>query len=195
MCFALLDAGRVTRANAAPFFAVLEAAVENPHRLREQQYRTAYRKLFSAAMGKASLFPAWAQPTLQLWEISVLAQLDLFTDDSFQFNRAAKRTVRSSPASPAYKAPEPEGAEASPAGGRERTRWARSSLVGSAISSSAPVDKVAAQPPADSSSSSSYGYALSSLCPSRTSRPCPSTQCLLTTSVHPASFRRLATCS
>lgn len=201
MCFALLDAGRVTRANAAPFFAVLEAAVENPHRLREQQYRTAYRKLFSAAMGKASLFPAWAQPTLQLWEISVLTQLDLFTDDSFQFNRAAKRIRDELTRLPCiYKALEPEGAEKHHLPeGAERTRWADAffDCVGSAmLQFKYPWSKVS-RPAAKTPTAAEV--AATDLCDSppllvllATSRPSsvhPARP--LTTSMHPASVPRL----
>jgi hypothetical protein len=124
MCFALLDAGRVTRANAGPFFSVLEAALENPLRLREQPYRVAYRKLFTAALAKSALFPERAQPTLKLWRLSVLAQLDLFTDDSYQFNRAASQIREAMHGLPCiYKALEPEGTP-SHLPEEERPRWA-----------------------------------------------------------------------
>lgn len=44
----------------------------------------------SAAVARAHLFPESAQPALKRWEVRVLAQIDLHTDDSFQFNKAAK---------------------------------------------------------------------------------------------------------
>jgi len=111
MAFALLEGGRVTRANGGAFFAVLESAMDDPRRLREQPYRVAYRKLFTSAISKASLFPEAAQPTLRLWELQVLAQIDIFTDDSYQFNRAAKTIRESLTQLPCiYKALEPEGA-------------------------------------------------------------------------------------
>ena len=55
----------------------------------------ACRRLYAAAVARASLFPASCAPTLRRWEVQVLAQADLHTDDSFQFNAAAKRVLNS----------------------------------------------------------------------------------------------------
>ena len=111
MAFALLEGGRVTRVNAGAFFIVLEAAMLEPRRLRDPTYRVAFRKLFSAAIARAALFPAAAQAQLKLWEMLVLVQIDLHTDDTFQFNRAAKTVRESLHGLPCvYKALEPEGA-------------------------------------------------------------------------------------
>ena len=123
MAYALLESGRVTSANAGAFFTVLEAAMDDPRRLREQPYRVAYRKLFSAAIARASLFPPSKQWRLRLWELHVITQIDLYTDDTFQFNRAAKTVRESLHGLPCiYKALEPDGAVHLPED--ERGAWA-----------------------------------------------------------------------
>ena len=123
MAYALLEGGRVTRANSGAFFGVLEAAMIEPRRLRDPTYRVAYRKLFSAAIARASLFPTPSQHQLKLWELQVLAQLDLHTDDSFQFARAARTVTAALHGLPCvYKAQEVEGAVHLPEG--ERAAWA-----------------------------------------------------------------------
>ena len=112
MAYALLEGGRVTRENAGAFFAVLAAAMAEPTRLRDKTYRVAFRKLFRAAVTRAHLFPESAQLQLRVWEVHVLAQADLFTDDTFQFNHAAKRVRECLEGLPCvYKALEPEGAK------------------------------------------------------------------------------------
>jgi len=90
MAYSLLDGGRVTSENAAAFFTVLAAGVDRG-RVREKQLRVAYKKLYGAAMLKSHLFSPAAQRGLKLWAVHVLAQIELFTDDTFQFNRAAKQ--------------------------------------------------------------------------------------------------------
>ena len=91
MAWTLLDGGRVTSKNGGAFFTVLQAAVRDPSLLREKTYRVAYKKLFGAAIASPELFPPEARPVLKLWELHVLAQIDLYTDDSYQFSRAAKQ--------------------------------------------------------------------------------------------------------
>ncbi|KAL1500647.1 hypothetical protein AB1Y20_013295 [Prymnesium parvum] len=69
--------------------------MRDPKRLREKPYRVGYKKLYSAAIASAHLFPPEAQPTLKLWEVHVIAHIDLHTDDSYQFSRAAKQVRES----------------------------------------------------------------------------------------------------
>jgi len=111
MAFALLEGGRVTSSNASAFFAVLQAGMLEPHRLRDRLYRVAYRKLYAAAIARAALFPPSAQPLLRQWEVQVLTQIDLHTDDTYQFNRAAKEVRERLTGLPCiYPALEPTGA-------------------------------------------------------------------------------------
>lgn len=91
MAFALLEGERVTMLNAGAFFQVLEAAMLNPRRLREKEMRVAYRKLFTAACNREHLFPQQKRPMLELWRVRVLLQLELYTDDTFQFSRAVRQ--------------------------------------------------------------------------------------------------------
>ena len=124
MGYALLDGGRVTKKNADAFFQVLEAGMANPHRLRDKTYRIAYRKLYSAAISRASLFPSSAALALRVWELQVLAQVDLYTDDTFQFNRAAKAVREALIGLPCiYPALEPQGATHHPE--EERPNWSQ----------------------------------------------------------------------
>ena len=123
MAYSLLDGGRVTPANAPAFLAVLEAGVDRA-RVRDRAYRVAYSKLYGAAVAKAHLFPPEAQLAIRRWELQVLAQLELCTDDTFIFNRAAKAVrdgLRGLPC--IYPALEPEGGAThySPS---ERAGWA-----------------------------------------------------------------------
>ena len=95
MAFSLIDGGRVTRANAPAFFTVLEAGISDANQLRDATYRVAYKRLYRCACDHAELFPPSHRATLRLWSVRVLAQLDLFTDDTFQFSRASA-TIRES---------------------------------------------------------------------------------------------------
>lgn len=123
MAFALLEAGRVTRENAGAFFAVLQAGMVDPYRLRDKVYRVAYRKLYAAAIERAALFPEDVQLTLKHWEVQVLLQIELHTDDTFQFNRAAKQVRERLTGLPCiYPALEPAGAVHLPEA--ERAGWA-----------------------------------------------------------------------
>ena len=45
----------------------------------------------SAAIASPHLFPPETRATLKRWEVQVLANIDLHTDDSYQFSRAAKQ--------------------------------------------------------------------------------------------------------
>ena len=123
MAFALLEAGRVTHENAPAFFTVLQAGLLEPRRMRDKLYRVAYRKLYAAAISRASLFPASAQPELKRWQLLVLTQIDLHTDDSFQFNKAAKHVRERLEELPCiYPALEPAGVTHLPPS--ERRAWA-----------------------------------------------------------------------
>ena len=134
MSYALLEGKKVNRDNASAFFAVLEAGMLDTRRLRDPKYHVAFRQLYSSAIGKAALFPQAAQPRLKLWEVQVLAQIELFTDDTYQFDRAAKRVRESLYRLPCiYPALEPPGAVHLPEG--ERRAWADAlfDCVGSAM--------------------------------------------------------------
>ena len=93
MAYSLLEAERVTRANSHAFFTVLEAALSAPKRLREKEMRVAYRRLFTAACSREAIFPPELRPTLELWRVRVLVQLELYTDDTFQFSRAVRQVT------------------------------------------------------------------------------------------------------
>jgi hypothetical protein len=90
MAYALLEGKQVTEKNAGAFFEVLAAGMEDPHRLRDVTMRVAVRRLYSAAIAKKHFFPAECELTLRVWQLRVLTQIELFTDDSFQFTKAAK---------------------------------------------------------------------------------------------------------
>lgn len=121
MAYTLLDGGRVTSANAAAFFAVLEAGFDRS-RVRDKPLRVAYKRLYGAALLKADLFGPAAQPVLRRWAVQILAQGELFTDDTFQFNRAAKQVREALHGLPCiYPALEPAGATHLPE--RERADW------------------------------------------------------------------------
>ncbi len=110
MAYSLLNSGRVTRENAGAFFTILEAGFDR-RRVREPPLRVAYKRLYGAAVASASLFPASAQLALRRWSIHVLCQLELHTDDSFEFNAAAKTLREALHGLPCiYPALEPEGA-------------------------------------------------------------------------------------
>jgi hypothetical protein len=91
MAYSLLEGGRVTLANADAFFQVLASAMRSPRRLREREMRVAYRKLFTAACNRTHLFPPNRRPVLEVWRVRVLLQLDLYTDDTFQFSGTVRR--------------------------------------------------------------------------------------------------------
>lgn len=59
MACSLLEEGRVTLHNSEAFVQVLEAGMADPKRLREKQYRVAFRRLYSAAVVSG---PACASP-------------------------------------------------------------------------------------------------------------------------------------
>jgi uncharacterized membrane protein YgcG len=123
MCFTLLEGGKVTTANAGAFLTVLQAAMLDERRLRDKVYRVAYRKLYSAALARSSVFPASAQPILTRWRLQVLTQIDLHTDDSYQFARAAKEVREKLLGLPCiYAALEPAGVTHLPEA--ERPAWA-----------------------------------------------------------------------
>lgn len=90
MAYALLEGKQVTEKNAGAFFEVLMAGMEDPHRLRDVSMRVAVRRLYSSAIAKKHVFPPECELTLRVWQLHVLTQIELFTDDSFQFTKAAK---------------------------------------------------------------------------------------------------------
>ena len=93
MAYSLLEGGRVTRANAAAFFEVLEAGMANPTRLRDAPLRVAYRRLYTAALAREALFSSLSArhaSKMGEWRLRVLTQLDVYTDDTYQFGRACK---------------------------------------------------------------------------------------------------------
>ena len=45
------------------------------------------RRLYSSAIAKKHVFPPECELTLRVWQLHVLTQIELFTDDSFQFTK------------------------------------------------------------------------------------------------------------
>lgn len=88
MAYSLLEGGRVTSENSHAFMSVLNAAAADCTRVREKIYRVACVKLFGSAMKRAEIFSAAERETLKLWELRILKQAEIYTDDSFQFSRA-----------------------------------------------------------------------------------------------------------
>jgi len=122
MAHALLESGRVTKDNSHAFFTVLQAGMTDGTRLRLKELRVAYRRLYSTAVDRAALFPPAARPTLELWGVQVLVQLDLYTDDTFQFSRAVRQIRERLEQLPCvYPALEPAGAKHMPVD--ERGPW------------------------------------------------------------------------
>lgn len=122
MAYGLLEARRVTEKNGAAFFEVLTAGMEDPHRLRDKEMRVAVRKLYNAAIEKRHLFPEECQLQLRVWRLHVLTQIELFTDDNFQFSRACKTVREAVEGLPCiYPALEPSGAKHLPE--HERSAW------------------------------------------------------------------------
>ena len=80
-------AAALTRANAAAFFEVLEAGMA-PTRLRDAPLRVAYRRLYTAALAREALFSSLSArhaSKMGEWRLRVLTQLDVYTDDTYQF--------------------------------------------------------------------------------------------------------------
>eukprot|EP00308_Calcidiscus_leptoporus_P021846 CAMPEP_0119360326 /NCGR_PEP_ID=MMETSP1334-20130426/7967_1 /TAXON_ID=127549 /ORGANISM="Calcidiscus leptoporus, Strain RCC1130" /LENGTH=366 /DNA_ID=CAMNT_0007375151 /DNA_START=13 /DNA_END=1113 /DNA_ORIENTATION=+ len=120
MAYSLLESGQVTRKNAHAFLMVLEAGLGEPKQLRRKELRVAYRRLYTAACDREDLFPPSAAQTLQLWRVHVLLQLDLYTDDNFQFSRAARQVREWLEKLPCiYPALEPANAKHMPEGDRQ----------------------------------------------------------------------------
>ena len=49
------------------------------------------RRLYSSAIAKKHVFPPECELTLRVWQLHVLTQIELFTDDSFQFTKVSVR--------------------------------------------------------------------------------------------------------
>mmetsp|Transcript_24301 Transcript_24301/g.53060 ORF Transcript_24301/g.53060 Transcript_24301/m.53060 type:complete len:336 (-) Transcript_24301:265-1272(-) len=90
MAATLLEEGRVTMHNSEAFFEILEAGVADPKRIRAKDFRSAYRRLYSAACTKKELFHPKRQGILRLWHMRVVNQVDLFAKHEDQFARIVK---------------------------------------------------------------------------------------------------------
>tara|TARA_B110001452_G_scaffold253084_1_gene243442 strand:+ start:24 stop:1229 length:1206 start_codon:yes stop_codon:yes gene_type:complete len=124
MAYGLLEARRVTEANAGAFFEVLAAGMEDPYRLREKEMRVAVRKLYGAAIERRHLFPEECQLQLRVWRLHLLTQIELFTDDNFQFSRACKAVREAVETLPCiYPALEPPGGKEKHLSEHERPVW------------------------------------------------------------------------
>jgi len=122
MVYSLFESGRVTKDNASAAFSVLLAGVADPRACRTRELKVAYRRLYSAALSREALFGAEERATLEVWRLRVLTQMDLVTDDTYQFAaavRAVKARLEKLPC--IYAALEPEGARHLPV--EERPRW------------------------------------------------------------------------
>ena len=91
MAYQLLVSGRVTPHNSAAFFQILEAGVTDIKTIRTANLRAAYQRLYAAAVARIGRFPPAVQPTVRLWEVRVIAQLEILSDDTNHFQRAAKQ--------------------------------------------------------------------------------------------------------
>lgn len=84
----LLEDGQVKISNAGAVFEVFEAAVEDPMRWRKPAMRAAYRRLFSAADARLSLFPLQQQQSIKIWRLRVVTLIDLLSSHPEQFANA-----------------------------------------------------------------------------------------------------------
>mmetsp|Transcript_60186 Transcript_60186/g.138059 ORF Transcript_60186/g.138059 Transcript_60186/m.138059 type:complete len:336 (-) Transcript_60186:924-1931(-) len=90
MACTLLEEGRVTMYNSEAFFAILEAGVADPKRIRNKEMRSAYRRLYGAALQRKDAFHTKRQAQLRLWHMQVINQIDLFSKHADQFARITK---------------------------------------------------------------------------------------------------------
>ena len=95
MAYSLLEGG-ARRAERGAFFEVLEAGMANPTRLRDAPLRVAYRRLYTAALARRRSFSLSARHAQNgRAGFRVLTQLDVYTDDTYQFGRACKAAALS----------------------------------------------------------------------------------------------------
>jgi len=122
MLYSLLESGRVNAENASAFFSVLAAGVSTPRACRARELRVAYRRLYLSASLKESLFGAEERAMIDVWRLRVLVQIDLCTDDTFQFAGSVRKVIAKLEQLPCfYPALEPAGAVHLPEA--ERGRW------------------------------------------------------------------------
>jgi len=122
MMYTLFESGRVTKDNASAIFTVLRAGVSNTRACRTRELAVAYRRLYTAALAKESLFSLAERQALEVWSLVVLTQMDLVTDDTFQFSSAVRTVKARLEMFPCvYPALEPEGAKHLPE--YERRLW------------------------------------------------------------------------
>ena len=91
MAYQLLVTDRVTQHNSAAFFEILEAGVADIKLIRNASLRAAYQRLYAAAVARIGRFPPALAPMLRLWEVRVIAQLELLSKDTSHFERAARQ--------------------------------------------------------------------------------------------------------
>ena len=84
----LLEEGKVKISNAGAVYDVLSAAVEDPMRWRKPSMRSAFRRLFSAADARLSLFQLHQQQSIKVWKLRVVTEIDLLSNHPEQFANA-----------------------------------------------------------------------------------------------------------
>ena len=84
----MLEGGLVKLSNASAVFDVLSVAAEEPARWRTPSMRASFRRLFSAADGRLSLFALPQQQSIKLWRLRVVAQVDLLSSHPEHFSNA-----------------------------------------------------------------------------------------------------------
>lgn len=122
MVYSLFERGRVTPDNASAVFSVLRAGLSNPRACRARELAVAYRRLYTAACARDALFSPAERQAIDVWNLGVLTQMDLVTDDTFQFAAAVRRVKARLEMFPCiYPALEPEGSKHLPVA--ERRLW------------------------------------------------------------------------
>jgi hypothetical protein len=69
---------------------VMCQAMMDPNRATDDALRKPYHKLFATLERHESIFSPQQQAHLGCWKLWVLLRLQLFTDDSFVFNKVAR---------------------------------------------------------------------------------------------------------
>lgn len=96
----LIQAGSVKPGTSDYFFAVLEAAMSSTTGCTDPSLRADYHALFIAAQEVTEFFSKRQRNQLASWSIKAVLGNDLYTDDSFEFSKAAtqvKETISNFP--------------------------------------------------------------------------------------------------
>jgi len=99
--------------NAGAVFEVLSAGAEDPTFWRKAENRPAFRRLYRAAMERASFFPSHQQHSIRVWSLRIVIMIDLTTSNPEHFQKAVqevKKRLQTLPcANPADEPPVPPG--------------------------------------------------------------------------------------